>query len=189
MLYFFAVLLCTNTANAGLLHFDGNIEFHNDVIFVNFTLDEDTTNVRMWTDSFQYGTNFDVMTTLWDSSGTLLETNDDNSSINPATQTYYDSGFVVGTMLAGDYTFSVQTYANFNLGNNISDGFIYDNLQAESMTTWVQPSTGVNQGTYWSVWLDGASTGEANVESVPEPSTLAIFAFGIFGFVARRFKK
>jgi hypothetical protein len=38
-------------------------------------------------------------------------------------------------------------------------------------------------------WIDGVSTTITSAPSVPEPSTLAIFALGMIGLASRRFKK
>ncbi len=54
----------TSFAFAASFSFDGNITYHNDIVKVNFTLDNDSTNVRVWTDSFQDGVNFDPITAL-----------------------------------------------------------------------------------------------------------------------------
>lgn len=72
------------TANAAVFNFTGNITYHNDVITTAFTLAEDSTNVRVWTDSFQSGINFDPITALWNATtGALIAQNDDNDDINP----------------------------------------------------------------------------------------------------------
>lgn len=183
-----ALTLGSISANAALINFTGNIDNHNDVVTINFTLNNDATNVRVWTDSFMSGTNFDPITALWDGSGNLISENDDDDSINPATQTWYDSGFFLPTLTAGSYIFTVATYNNFANGSLLSDGFAFDNDAPIPLSQWCQPANNCGMGTYWSVWLDGvdSATGPGPV-SVPTPATLALFGLGLLGMgVARR---
>ena len=115
---------------ASTFTFSGNIANHNDVVRVDFSLAANATNVRVWTDSFLAtgsnqsgpGTNFDPITALWNAdTGARLGENDDNASIALG-QTYYDSGFSLASLTAGNYFFTMATYRNFSTGTNISNG-------------------------------------------------------------------
>ena len=57
------------TANAAIYDFSGNLTSHNQVISIDFNLATDATNVRVWTDSFLNGLNFDPITAVWRQSG------------------------------------------------------------------------------------------------------------------------
>ena len=107
--------------------FDGYLYYHNDVAHHNFTLATAVTNVEIWTDSYDGGTNFDPILALWNATtGDLIEQNDDNASIRPADQDAYDSGILLGSLAAGDYFCTIARFSNFANGLNISDGFLYD---------------------------------------------------------------
>lgn len=184
-------------AQAALFNFTGNITYNTDVVQINFTLVNDATNVRVWTDSFQSGLNFDPITALWNrTTGARIAENDDNSNVNPSTQTYYDSGFSLASLAAGEYAFTVAAYANF-AGNNLSDPFSYaaQNVTPVLIADWCQPASAncTNQkGNFWSVWLDGvdnATNPNDPGNRVPEPSSVALAALGLMSLASLRRRK
>lgn len=186
------IMSATGYANAALFHFTGDIEFHNDVVYTYFTVNSDATDVRVWTDSFLSGINFDPITALWTADGQLINQSDDNASINPATQSYYDSGFFLPTLGAGNYIFTVATYNNFAQGDHLTEGFEFDNEAPIAMSEWNQPASTFNMGTQWSVWLDGvdqASNPSVPSTSVPEPSPLALLGLALLAFGLKRLKR
>lgn len=180
ILYFtVAFINSIGTANAALSHYEGNIVNHNDVVTVNFTLANDASNVKLWTDSYKDGLNFDPILTLWkQSKGDWIGENDDNSSV-AAGQALYDSGLVLPSLVAGNYFFTVTTspnYSNYWLSHNITDGFAFDAEAPIPLASWDQPYNGTNMGTYWSVNIE-------NVNAVPVPAAMWLFGSAIAGFV------
>ncbi len=184
--------LASLSANADTFHFTGNIANHNDVVTTAFTLDQDATNVRLWTDSVQNGTNFDPITALWNATtGALLAQNDDNAGIAPG-QTEYDSGFELATLQAGNYLFTVTPYRNLapDTANYYTDpGFPYANETPIPLSEWCQPASTCNMGTYWSLWLDGVTSASDPNNVVPEPATFALLGLGLAGLGLSRRKR
>lgn len=175
------VLLVSTAATAATFSFSGNIVNHNDIVTINFSLLNNATNVSVWTDSFQDGANFDPITALWDSAGNLIAQNDDNPTVGPG-QTYWDSGFFLPTLSAGNYFLTIASYSNFASGPHISNGFAYDGQTPIPIQNHWNGGAG-----YWHVILDGVDA----ASSVPEPSAFMLIGSGLAGlfFMKRRMQK
>lgn len=194
------VIMLGNTciANAASFTFTGNLTNHNDVVTVGFSIANDTTNVKVWTDSFLAtgptqsgpGTNFDPITALWNAdTGALLGQNDDNASIAPG-QTYFDSGFSLASLAAGNYFFTMTTYPNFAVGSNISDGFALDSVAPILISDWDQPANPGNlRGTFWRINLEGVDSITQPPVATPLPGAVWMFGsalMGLVGFVRKK---
>lgn len=174
-------------AQAAQFNFEGDIATHKDVIQISFSLLTDATDVRVWTDSFQNGVNFDPITAVWSQTNTgwnLLGQNDDRSDIAPG-QTIYDSGLTFATLGAGNYLFTIATYNNWAVGTTLAQGFTFDNQAAIPLSQWNQPANHTNMGTHYSVHLSGV---DSAVSAVPEPESYAMLlaGLGLVGAIARR---
>jgi hypothetical protein len=168
------------SAQAFSLSTSGNLAYNDDVADVTFTLASSTAEVRLWTDSFHSGVNFDPVLTLWKRVGSdyaLVSGADDDSGIGPG-QTYFDAGLKFATLAAGDYLASITAspyLPNLIPGTLRSQGFEFADptIVHTLISQWDQPSSTDNnqKGTFWSL---NVATGV-----VPEPDLSALLALGL----------
>ena len=177
-----SLLGLSGIAQANSYTFIGNLANYNDVVKINFSLAQAAANIRVWTDSFMNGDNFDPVVGLWNgTTGAKIAENDDNASIGSG-QTYFDSGFKLTSLAIGDYFLTVASFPNFSNGENFSDGFSNDSSESTPTT---------DSKTAYSVNVDGVelATDENSLSNVPLPSALWLFGTAIFvfaGFSSRR---
>jgi hypothetical protein len=173
-------------AQAADFSFSNHITYNTDVVHVAFTLDQDAGNVRLWTDSWQGGLNFDPTLTLWVKQGdaySLVGDNDDDSSIDHG-QGFYDAGLSLTALAAGQYLLTLGAAPNYANGSLLSNGFAFDGSAPILVSAWNQPSYDINandqKGTFWRLNLSGVDSAAA----VPEPSGLALALAGVGVMVA-----
>ena len=160
--------------------FTGSLPTANSVQLFNFNVGAPSTvTLRTW--SYAGGTNaagtviarggFDPILALFDSSGLLVNQNDDggsNVAADSVTGAHYDT-FLSSLLGAGTYTVSVMAYSNFATGPNLSNGF--------SNTGNFVDATGNQRNNQWAfdiLNVNGATQGGA----VPEPATWAMMLVG-----------
>lgn len=161
--------------------FTGNLSGDDDVQLFNFYVGA-TSNVTLRTWSYAGGINaagasidrggFDPILALFDSSGLLIDQNDDGSGV--ATDL---SGAAFDTLLQvvlgpGIYTVSVAQYSNFAIGPNLSDGF-----DGSGVSGFVDVSGHPDYSQRDSHWaFDILNVNSAN--SVPEAGSTLLLAVG-----------
>ncbi|MBV1799813.1 DVUA0089 family protein [Siccirubricoccus sp. G192] len=171
-------------AQAADFSFTGSLSDPNQVLLFNFDVGA-TSTVTLRTYSYAGGTNaagqvipgggFDPILALFDGSGALIDENDDgdgNVPADPVTGNHYDT-FLQALLAPGSYTVSVQTFANFANGPNLSDGFSGFGSFNNRATNWA---------------FDVLNAGEATQVAVPEPASLGPFGAGLvaLGLTRRR---
>ena len=196
---FAAGLLLSGASLAADFSFTGNLSDHNQVLLFNFSVGAPSTvTLRTW--SYAGGVNaagasiarggFDPILALFDSTGLLINQNDDGGAAVPAdavTGTHYDT-FLQSSLGAGNYTVSVADYANFALGPNLSNGFTNGALSPGFID-----ATGDMRDNHWA--FDVLNVNSAvivpPVAAVPEPERYALMlaGLGLLGFIARRRKQ
>lgn len=126
----------SGNANAADFSLRGTFDQDADVELFEFSVSEQST-VILRTFSYGGGTQadgteilpggFDPVLTLFDGDGNLLFLNDDDTTGTVArdedANQAYDS-LLEAELAAGNYTLALTQYANFAVGNNLSDGFI-----------------------------------------------------------------
>lgn len=174
-LFVIGLLSLSFIAQANTYTFTGNLVNYNDVVRINFSLAQAAANIRVWTDSFMNGDNFDPIVGLWDgTTGAKITENDNNSSVN-SSQTNLDAGFKLANLGVGSYIFTVSSYPNFSSGSNLADGFNFDNSKLTPIT---------DSNSIYTLNIDGIEL-VANAtppSSVPLPKALWLFGTAVFGF-------
>lgn len=174
--------LCLGTAaHAGDFTVSGTMTFHNDVVMVDFSLASAATGVKIWTDSWQSGLNFDPTAALWVRSGadfSRLAEVDDDDTVAPG-QGFYDTGFTLPSLAAGQYRVTLAAAVNASNGSLLSQGFGYDSETPIRLADWNQPTYDLNannqKGGFWQLRF----TQVDSVGVVPEPASWLLLALGV----------
>jgi hypothetical protein len=184
-------LAASTSSQAAFVSLSGSIVFHNDVAQVDFTLANPASNLKIWTDSWRGGINFDPIAALWRRTGadyTLVAEVDDDDSIAPG-QGFYDTGFNLASLAAGSYRVTVAAAFNGARGSLLSQGFLYGNETPILLTQWNQPSYDPNandqKGGFWRLNLSDVT--QAGV--VPEPATWMLVGLLLPLLAAKRGRK
>jgi hypothetical protein len=183
LLCFLILLFVASTSLASTFDFEGYIEYHNDVVFFNVSLFSDTADVRIWTDSYDYGANFDPVLALWTFAGQRIGVNDDNPTLDPA-QDNFDSGLEFSSLMAGNYLLSLSVYDNFPNSMDLASGFRYGSGNPIPIEDWY----GYDPTGYYHVVFENVDA----VTPVPEPATMLLFGTGLValaGIGRRKFRK
>jgi hypothetical protein len=185
-----ALVLATAGAQAAAVTLAGTIVAHNDVVSFNFTL-ANTSEVKIWSDSWRSGLNFDPTAAVWARAGadyTLVRAVDDDDTVAPG-QGFYDTGFLFPALAAGNYRLTLATAINSPLGTLLSQGFAYDSQAPIALAVWNQPTYDPNandqKGGAWRVNFTGVDQA-AQVLSAPASAALAALALGLLVLTKKR---
>ena len=191
-------LLFGGAALAADFSFTGNLSDHNEVQLFNFSVSAPST-VTLRTYSYAGGVNaagqtilrggFDPILALFNSSGALINQNDDGGGSVPAdsvTGSHFDT-FLQSALTPGNYTVSVMDYANFAVGPNLSNGFTNGALSPGFIDV-----NGSQRDSHWAFDVLNVNSAVVvpPVTAVPEPESYAMMlaGLGLLGFLARRRK-
>lgn len=159
-------------ANAAVVTLSGQALHHNDNIVVDFSVAAGS-EVRLWTDSWQSGLNFDPQLFLA-RAGVLVLSDNDGGSLVDAAAGYYDAGLQFTAATAGNYRLVLNASSNDALGSTLAEGFAYDGQSPIRLSDWNQPGYDMNandqKGGFWRLTLSGVEQAAA----VPEPATGAL---------------
>ena len=173
-----------------------------------------TSNVTLRTWSYAGGVNaagatiarggFDPILALFDSSGALINQNDDGGCGLVAadlTGACWDT-FLSASLGAGTYTVSVMQFDNFAIGPNLANGFVrsgqgnftpgLSNCAAgQNQFEDVSGSADCGRDGHWAFDILNVNAAETRDGGVPEPATwmMLLLGFGAIGFGMRNRKK
>jgi hypothetical protein len=139
------------------------------------------------------GGGFDPILALFQGLGPsapLIGQNDDGGSLVPAdpvTGAHWDTYLAVNNLIPGDYTVTIQDYANFANGPTLGDGFSGHGVTGG---TFLDVS-GHNRDGHWAFDVLGVESAQASTGVTPEPSTFLLLGSALLGLVwmIRRQKK
>lgn len=195
-------VLAASLASAANFSFQGTLTRDDEVQLFTFSVGS-TSAVTLRTWSYAGGVNaagttiarggFDPILALFNSSGVLIDQNDDGGAAVPAdsvTGENFDT-FLQSSLSPGTYTVSVMQYDNFANGPNLSDGF--GDTGNPTFTSAFGCSNGrfcdVDASNRTGAWafdilgVDTASVPPPPISGVPEPATVSMMIAGL-GLVA-----
>ncbi len=185
-----ALLLAAAGTQAATVTLSGNLVAHNDIVRIDFMLPA-AADVKIWTDSWLSGLNFDPTAAVWAQTGndhTLVAAVDDDDTVGPG-QGYYDSGILLPALAAGRYLVTLATAINGPIGALLSQGFAYDSEAPIALALWNQPTYDPNlndqKGSAWRINFTGVPQAAL---AVPAPGSvlLVALALGLMAASSRR---
>jgi hypothetical protein len=202
LLCILALLVFSAVSRADNYSFTGNLTGINDVQSFTFSVGAGS-NVVLRTWSYAGGTNaagtfipsggFDPILALFQGLGPTAQyigQNDDgggNVPADPVTGAHFDTYLAVNNLVPGDYTVTIQDYANFANGPTLGDGF-----SGHGVTGGIfMDVTGHDRDSHWAFDVLGVESAQSQPGVTPEPSTYLLLGSALLGLVLiiRRQKK
>ncbi|GHG04236.1 DVUA0089 family protein [Thalassotalea marina] len=189
-----AALLLSFTANATLItskSFTGNFDNDESRYYIQFDVTADNSTVDFTSWGYAGGVNaagtviadggFDSQLFIFDSANTLLDSDDDSSTVVSASSNLSYDALISLTLDTGRY-FAVLTQYN---SDYISGDLLTGNWQPAGLTNFN------GRTSFFAFDISGENLANIggighDVTPVSEPGTLALFALTAFGFAARR---
>lgn len=185
-----ALLLTAVGTQAVTVTLSGRLVAHNEIVRIDFMLPA-AADVKIWTDSWLSGLNFDPTAAVWAQTGnehTLVAAVDDDDTVGSG-QGFYDAGIVLPALAAGRYLVTLATAINGPIGTLLSQGFAYDSEAPIALSLWNQPTYDPNlndqKGGAWSINLSGVQQAAL---AVPAPGSVVLvaLALGLMAASSRR---
>ena len=128
---------------------------------------------------------FDPMLGLWNQAGNLVYFQDDglNGGSTPSNGVQYTHGgwdsYYSVNLMPGSYILTLSTFDNFNIGDQLSQGFLRDNDAPIPIAEWYQPANGYRASRYafHILNVDAAVINDPALPT-PEPSTILLMGLG-----------
>jgi hypothetical protein len=205
----FFALIAASSSQAAIFSFEGNFASDDDIQLFNFVVGA-TSQVTLRTFSYAGGTNgegelvqgggFDPILALFDSSGELIDRNDDDNTgsvpTDAATGRQFDTLFSA-SLAAGTYTVAVTQFDNEAIGPLLSSGFSQSgagNFTASfgCSQRFFCDVTGSNRNSSWAFDIAGVETASLpgttppppTPTEVPVPAGFVLLGSAIAGLVA-----